>query len=256
LKLSQKIQFIDLTARMALRADASQLWLGYLWWVLEPLLFVAVFYLVFGVILGSSRADFLSFLIVGKLPFQWFSGGVNASANSIVSAQHLIAQAPVPKALLVLSRVQQISYKQFAVFAFLLVYATLSGSEVTHAWLWLPLVVLVQYVLVATCALMAAVMVCFAKDFGKLIQFGTMALLFCSGIFWDVRSLSPDLQWWVFTFNPLAFLLDAYRQIILYGQPFHVLHLLAILVVFSALGAAVMKWVAMNESKLASAVLS
>ena len=188
MKILKKIQFIDLTARMALRADASQLWLGYLWWVLEPLLFVAVFYLVFGVLLGSPRADFLSFLIVGKLPFQWFSGGVNGSVQSIVSAQHLIAQAPVPKALLVLSRVQQVSYKQAAVFGLLFTYVVVEGAGIHASWLWLPLLIVTQYCMVAACALIGAVLVCFARDFAKIIQFAVLAMMFASGIFWDVRT--------------------------------------------------------------------
>ena len=55
---------VDLHARMALRADAQKFVLGYLWWILEPLFFVAVFYVVFGVILQNGRGDFLAFLIV------------------------------------------------------------------------------------------------------------------------------------------------------------------------------------------------
>ena len=66
-----------------LHADAQKFVLGYLWWILEPLFFVAVFYVVFGVILQSGRADFLAFLIVGKLPFQWFAGAVNHSASTL-----------------------------------------------------------------------------------------------------------------------------------------------------------------------------
>jgi lipopolysaccharide transport system permease protein len=34
---------------MALKADAARYYLGYIWWVMEPLLFVAVFYFVFAV---------------------------------------------------------------------------------------------------------------------------------------------------------------------------------------------------------------
>lgn len=256
LKIAQKIEFIDLTARMALRADASQFWLGYLWWILEPLLFVAVFYLVFGVILESPRADFLSFLIVGKLPFQWFSGGVNSSVNSIYGAQHLIAQAPVPKSLLVLSRVQQVSYKQAAVFLLLLIYVLADGAKLNAAWFLLPLVILTQYVMVASCALIGAVLGCYAQDFAKLIQFAILALMFVSGIFWDVRSLSTDMQWWLLTFNPLAFLLDAYRQIMLYGQSADVFHLISILGFFSGLALLTMKWIGRNETELTARVLS
>ena len=70
-------------ARMALRADASRLFLGYIWWVLEPLLWVGVFYVVFVIILGTREGDFLPFLMVGKLSFVWFSKSVTQASNSI-----------------------------------------------------------------------------------------------------------------------------------------------------------------------------
>ena len=254
--LSQKFQFVDLTARMALRADASQLWLGYLWWILEPLLFVAVFYLVFGVLLGSPRTDLLSFLIVGKLPFQWFAGGVNSSAQSIRGAQQLIASTPVPKYLLVLSKVQQVSYKQAAVFLLLIAYVLLDGARASAAWLWLPLLILTQYLVVASCALIGAVFVCYAQDFAKLITFGILALMFGSGIFWDVRDLSADLQWKILTFNPLAFLLDAYRQVLLYGQVIDVMHLISIMLFFAGLAVLMIRWIGRNEAMLTARVLS
>ena len=241
---------------MALRADASQLWLGYLWWILEPVLFVAVFYLVFGVLLDNPRADFLSFLIIGKLPFQWFSGGVNSSANSITGAQHLIAQTPVPKSLLVLSRVQQVSYKQAAVFLLLMVYVIADGAHPSSAWLFLPLVMMAQYALVASCALLGAVLVCYARDFARLIQFATLALMFGSGIFWDVRTLSEEMQWWIYTFNPLAFILDAYRQILLDGQGVDVAHVASILIFFTVVAGLTTKWISLNEAALTKRVLS
>ena len=64
LTLKQTLTLMDVMARLSLKADAQRYFLGYLWWILEPLLWVAVFYLVFEVFLGSGRADFLMFLAV------------------------------------------------------------------------------------------------------------------------------------------------------------------------------------------------
>ena len=51
-------------ARLSLKAEAQRYYLGYLWWVLEPLLWVGVFYVVFYELLGSITPDFLMFLAV------------------------------------------------------------------------------------------------------------------------------------------------------------------------------------------------
>lgn len=211
---------VDLHARMSLRADAQKLTLGYLWWILEPLFFVAVFYLVFGVILQSDRSDFLAFLIVGKLPFQWFSGAVNHSANSILAAQPIISQVQINKSFFPLSKVQESTYKQLAVFLLLIAYVITLGSPAGWHWLWLLPIALCQYFLIAAVSLISAACVCIARDFAKVVQLVTMALMFGSGIFWDVRSLTEKSQDLIFTLNPLAYLLDAYRQVLLYQGHF------------------------------------
>ena len=256
MNLREELHFIDLTARMALRADAATFVLGSLWWILEPLLFVAIFYLVFGVLLGSDRADFLSFLIIGKLPFQWFAGGLNSCSMAIVGSKALIAQSPVPKSLLVLSRLQQVTYKQTAVFALMGLYLIGSGEPVSLHWLWVFAIAPVQYIVIAAFSLIGAITVCVAQDFAKLIQLFTLGMMFGSGIFFDVRALDSDMQWYIFTFNPMAFLVDAYRQVLLYHNSVDLLQLLHTATASSAMCAAVMLWIKRNETWLALRVLS
>ena len=211
---------VDLHARMSLKADAQKLALGYLWWILEPIFFVAVFYLVFGFLLQSGRTDFLAFLIVGKLPFQWFAGAVGHAASSIVAAQPIISQLPMNKSFFPLSRVQESSYKQLAVFALLILYVLSEGIPMSAGWFWLIPIAICQYFLICAVSLVSAVFVCYARDFAKIVQLGIMALMFGSGIFWDVRSLTERAQDFILTWNPLAYLLDAYRQVLLYDSPF------------------------------------
>ena len=79
----QYFSLVDIQARMALKADAARYYLGYIWWILEPLLYVAVFYVVFNIVLDFGRGDYLIFLICGKLPFVWFSKTVTQASGSI-----------------------------------------------------------------------------------------------------------------------------------------------------------------------------
>ena len=62
LSIPQSLTLMNAMATLSLKADAQRYFFGYLWWILEPLLWVGVFYLVFEVLLGTGRADFLVFL--------------------------------------------------------------------------------------------------------------------------------------------------------------------------------------------------
>jgi len=183
------------------------------------MLYVAVFYLVFDKFLDNRQSDFLVFLAVGKLTFIWFSKSVNQAGMSLVRNRGLIAQIDLPKHVFPMAILHEGLYRQLAVFLFLAGFIALVGFTPTALWWWLAPLALIQYVLIIACSLLAALLVCVRRDFQLLVQLGTVFLLFMSGVFWDVRSISdPNLAYWLQTLNPLVVLLDSYRQVLLWGQ--------------------------------------
>ncbi|MEZ5600916.1 MAG: hypothetical protein R3F36_07955 [Candidatus Competibacteraceae bacterium] len=48
-----------------LRAEAAKTYIGFLWWVLDPLMFMMIFYVVFGLLLKRATPDFVPFLLIG-----------------------------------------------------------------------------------------------------------------------------------------------------------------------------------------------
>jgi lipopolysaccharide transport system permease protein len=233
---SQYFRLIDIMARMALRADATRFFLGYIWWVLEPLLWVGVFYMVFVVIMSTRQPDFLLFLMTGKLTFVWFSKSVTQASNSIVNSKGLVGRINVPKTLFPMAVIQESLYRQIAVFVLLFAFLLGSGYAVTAIWWYLVPLILVNYVIIVACAFVGACLVCIARDFAQLISLGIMFLLFISGIFWDVRGLDdPHKIEAVLAVNPMAFIVDCYRQIMMHNTPPDMLHLLTIGAGFGAL---------------------
>jgi lipopolysaccharide transport system permease protein len=214
----QYLSLIDIQARMLLKSDARKLTLGYLWWFLEPLMWVAVFYLVFEVILKAGRgADFLVFLACGKFAFIWFSRTVNQASNSIVFGSNLIGKIDMPKTLFPMSAIQESLYRQGAVYCLLFVILALFGYPVSWTWLWLVPVVFVYYLMIVACSLVGAYLVCIIRDFTKFIPLGMQFLLFTSGIFWDIRAIGDEQHVeLMLAVNPLAFMLDAHRQILMH----------------------------------------
>lgn len=215
----QYITLVDTLARFQLTAEARRFALGYLWWFLEPMLYVGVFYLVFDQLLGNRQPDFLVFLAVGKLAFIWFSKSVNQAAGSLLNSNGLIAQVHLPKHLFPLSVVQEGVYRQAAVFAFLIIFLIFAGYPPHLTWLWLVPLIALQYLLITGCALLGALLVCWRRDFQMLIQLGMVFLLFMSGVFWDVQTIqNTELVKWLSICNPLLVLLNAYRDVLMAGQ--------------------------------------
>jgi lipopolysaccharide transport system permease protein len=238
--LSHYATLIDTMARLSLKADASRYFFGYVWWVLEPLLYVLVFYVVFELILQNRKEDFVVFLMCGQLAFVWFSKSLNQASRSILGSKGLVGRVDIPKSLFPLATIQEGLYKQAAVFLLLFVVLFAKGYTPSLVWGWLLPVMLVNYLLIVACSLFAAYLVCWVFDFHVFISMATIFLMFTSGVFWDPRDLDPAMTHWVLTLNPLAFLLDAYRQIMLADMAPNAVHLaiiggIALLVVLAGL---------------------
>ena len=219
--LNQSLTLVDTMARFHLKGEARQYFLGYLWWILEPLLYVAVFYVVFEKLLQNRQPDFLYFLIVGKLSFIWFSKSVNQASNSLVMNKGLIAQVYLRKELLPMAVIHQGFYRQVVIFAFLLILLLVGGYAPGSVWLWLIPIALIQALLVAGCGMLAALLVCLQREFRFVVQMGTLFLLFMSGVFWDINAIADETaRQWLLRLNPVAALIDAYRQVLMLGaQP-------------------------------------
>ncbi|GAP74595.1 o-antigen export system permease protein RfbD [Pseudoalteromonas sp. SW0106-04] len=211
---------------MKLKSQANTLVLSYLWWVIEPLLYVVLFYFVFKYVLYRGGEDFFIFLMVGKIPFLWFSKSVTSGANSLVENRGLIAQRIVPKYMFPFVNCQEASYKQVIAFAVLFSVLIASGYAPTSNW-WqlIPLIVL-NYLLICGVAVLFSVFVSYAADFRMVIQLFMMGLMFTSGIFWDVNMIQDQsIKEFLLILNPVAALIDGYRQVLMYNQDLNVLYM-------------------------------
>jgi lipopolysaccharide transport system permease protein len=247
----------DTIARFDLKAEASKLYLSYLWWIVEPLLYVLVFYVVFGVLLKIDRGNYVLFLLCGKVPFLWFSKSVQNAATSIVANKGLIGQVEIRKTLFPYVAVVEALYKQWAVFALLFSIVWIMGFAPGLNWFWLLPLIAVQLTLTILCSLVAALLVCFVPDTRFFVALGITFLLFVSGIFFDVADVADErARNLLLTLNPLAFLIAAYRTVLLDGGVYDVRHL-ALIGLASLLGVALVHYVyARLDRVIASRVLN
>lgn len=249
--LTQYFALVNMQARMLLKADASKLKLGFLWWFLEPLMWVAVFYVVFNLILDSGRrsGDFIIFLACGKFAFIWFSKTVNQASGSIVASAGLVGKINVPKSVFPMSAIQESLYRQSAVYLLLFVILITSGTAPSLSWLWLVPIALVSYLMIVACGLIGSYLVCLVRDFQKFIPLCMTFLMFTSGIFWDVRDIgSQEKTDLLLAVNPLAFIIDAHRQALMYQSAPDLLHL-AIIAVGALLVITVTIWLMRRNSQ-------
>jgi len=196
-----------------LHAEAARAYVGFIWWVLEPLLYMGAFYVAFGLGLRGGGSHTLTFLLCGLVPWKWFSSTIQSGSNSIQANSGLIQQVYLPKYVLPWMVLVTNGMKFLIILGLLmLLVAALYG--VALSWLALPVVVLVQLLLVAALASLAAALVPLVPDLSLVIDNGILVLMFVSGVFNDVSRLPPTLAH-LLSFNPMVQVIEAYRAILL-----------------------------------------
>jgi teichoic acid transport system permease protein len=208
-----------------LRAAHQDTLLGNVWHLGNPLLTTAVYYFVFGVMLGVDRGvdNFILWLMVGVFAFGLTSRSVTGGATSISSNQGLMRAIRFPRALLpvsvVISRLLTFGF-QLAVIG---VVALGTGEGVSRRWLVLPLVVVVHTALNLGGAFIAARLNDSFRDVQQIIPFVFRLLIYVSGVMFplEARLVSadvPSVVVRVVSLNPLVPILNMYRWVFL-GNP-------------------------------------
>jgi len=198
-----------------LKSEASQTYLSYVWWLLEPAIVVTVYYLVFAVFLARGTPDFVIFLVCGQIPFLWFSKSVDNSSRSIMAGHGLINQVSIPMPFFPMLVVFQDAVKQTMVFTIMFMFFAVYGLEISWVWLSIIFVILTQLIMICAISLLVAAITPFLPDFKYLIATAMTALLFGSGIFYSYKDvLSPQHQQ-LFLMNPVANLIKNYRQVLM-----------------------------------------
>lgn len=232
MKLHDFIILVDTKAKMSLKAEASKLYLSFLWWLIEPMLFVAMFYFVFSVLLGVREPDFLLFLMCAKIPYMWFSKTVTQAAGSILANRGIIGQVHIPKALFPYASIQTSVYKEIPVFILLFITCYYFGYPPAQSWLWLIPLIICLYVMIIACSLVAALLVCYIEDMRMLISMGMTFLMFTSGVFFEIGNIREPIQSYLLTYNPMAFLCDAFRKILMNKGMYDLQHLIGLTLFF------------------------
>jgi len=206
--------FVYLVAS-GLKAQHRNSFLGYFWWLLDPLLDVAVYYVLVVVVFHRGGDDYGMYLIVGMVVWRWVSSTVSGAARSIIAQAGVISQVYLPKLIFPLSA----TMTQLIHFGFgLLVVAF--GLVVFHipptlALLWLPYVIGMQLLFLVALAVVFAYLCVFIRDIDNLIGPLLRVWFFTSPVIWRAEMITEGKRW-LLGLNPMTHFLGSYRDIFLY----------------------------------------
>ena len=165
--------------------------LGQLWQVLTPLLNAAVYYLIFGIILDTSRGvpNFLAFLITGIFIFNFTQRAFITTSRVMPDSLPLIRALPFPRACLPIGYVL-IELEQLVMSMIVLTVIVLaSGEPLTWYWLLALPALALQALFNVGMGLSLARLGAGADDFSQLLPFLVRTWLYVSGVMFSIQTI-------------------------------------------------------------------
>jgi len=191
--------------------------LGFVWTLLNPLLFMAVYTLVFSVYFKSGIAAFPVFLITGLIPWQWFMTAVSLGTSSIVDGGMYVGKAVFAPAILVVVPVLSNFVNFLLSLPILLAIAAIFGMHVGWPILVLPVLIGIQFLLTIGTLLLLATFNVFFRDLQQLVAIVLQLLFYLTPIFYPISAVPEKLRPFLFL-NPMAPIILGYQRIFYYDM--------------------------------------
>jgi ABC-2 type transport system permease protein len=207
-------------ARKELRAKYKSSALGMAWSMLSPLLYLAVFYVVFTYFIPQRAPNFPVYLLSGLLPWTLFSSGLAGTTTSVVGNANLVAKVAFPLENLPLASIRAQTVNFFFQFGVLVAFMLVFGYPLTQrGLLLLPLTLMVLLGFVAALGFAVAAWNVRYRDTGHLVELVVLAWFWLTPIVYPTSFVADRLGptgFSIYLLNPMAIIVLGFQRA-LYG---------------------------------------
>ncbi len=198
--------------------------LGILWSLLNPLLMMTVYTILFTILIPDEGIqNYPIFILVGLIPWQFHTSSITSSATSILGNSSIIKKVYFPRILLPTAAILSNLVNFLLASLVLLVLLFAFGVGLTIHALWLPLILLTQIIFLLGLAFIFSTLQAFYRDTMMILEVGLLAWFFLTPVFYPFEKFGSVATLWGISFdparvmrwlNPMASIVDSYRTVL------------------------------------------
>ena len=190
--------------------------LGLLWTIINPILYMMVLTLVFSRLFRSDIENYSVYLLTGNILFTFFNEASTNALHSVVDNGNLIKKVYIPKYLFPFSKaMSSVVNVLFSMIALLLVMAV-TKVPLKPTLLLTPLVLLYIVMFALGIGLILSTVMVFFRDIAQLYSIITLLWMYLTPIFYPT-ALLEDAAPWALVVNPLYRYINYFRSLVLEG---------------------------------------
>ena len=191
--------------------------LGVFWSFLNPLLQLAVYAIVFPLIMKSDIPNYTVFVCCGLIPWTFFSTAISRTSFAMVENGNIIKKVYFPREILPISIVTSELVNFFISTIIILAFVIAYGMGFSWYIVFYPVILIVQYVLLIGISLLVSSLTVYFRDLQHFIGILLQLLFYATPIVYGMDIIPVSFQW-ILKLNPMSYIIDGYRSIFYYQR--------------------------------------
>lgn len=214
-RLYQYREFLLTSIKKEIRGKYKKSFLGILWSFLNPLLMLLVYAIIFPIILKSPEKNYTMFLMVALIPWNFFTTVVTQGTSCILVNGNILKKVYFPREILPISTVTSGLVNFLISCVIIFVFLIFSGIGFSKYLIFFPLLVLIEYILLLGIAFILSSVTVYLRDLEHLVGIAVMVLFYGTPIVYSLSTIPASLKW-IFMINPMAHIIQGYRDVLYY----------------------------------------
>lgn len=191
--------------------------LGILWSFINPLLQIAVYAIIFPIIMRNNIENYTVFMVCGLIPWTYFANVINRSSFVMVENGNIIKKVYFPREILPISIVTSETVTFVISSIIILLFVLGSGMGLSIYILLYPLLLLAQYIMQIGFSLIVSSITVYFRDLQHFIGVFLQLLFYATPIVYSLQTIPEELRW-ILKLNPMTYIIEGYRNIFYYQQ--------------------------------------
>ena len=218
--ISKYFRYMIYSAKAELNSEVANSYLGWLWWLLNPMFFMIIYYFVSVIVFRSGEPYFAAFVFIGLSLWDFFNRVVSTSPKLVTNNKEIVSKVYIPKYILLIEKIFVSFFKMLISLALVCVMLVFYRVDITLYILnFIPILVLLVILTFAFSCILLHFGV-FVEDLSNLTTVVLKLVFYLSGIFYLVsKKLPSPYNSYLLWGNPLAYCIESSRNAILYGNP-------------------------------------
>ncbi len=206
-------ELLKTNIKKEIRGKYKGSWLGVLWTFLNPLLMLAVYAFVFPYILRVNVDNYTIFMIVALIPWNFFTTAIQSGTGSVVANGNILKKVYFPREILPISIVTSGLINFLISCVIILIFVLLGGCGISWHLIFLPFIALIQYIISLAIIFLLSAFNVYVKDVEYMVTFIINLFFYATPVLYSTEMFQGSWMIWLFRLNPMAHLINAYRDI-------------------------------------------